>query len=57
MEKTPDTVITLTGGNKYVVSESVDEVIDRVIRYKQRCFPQQNSAAEAKVEEERVLNA
>lgn len=36
IEKTPDTVITLTTGQKIVVKESVDEVIDKVIEYKSR---------------------
>lgn len=34
MEETPDTVITLTTGHKYVVKESLDEVLDRIITYK-----------------------
>ena len=34
IEATPDTIITLTNGQKIVVSESVDEVIDKVIKYK-----------------------
>lgn len=34
MESTPDTVITLTNGKKYVVMESVEEVVDKVIQYK-----------------------
>ena len=32
MEETPDTVITLTTGHKYVVKESLDEVLDRIMR-------------------------
>lgn len=36
IEKTPDTVITLTTGQKIVVRETVDEVIDKVIEYKSR---------------------
>jgi len=39
VEATPDTVITLTGGNKYVVSESTEELIRRITAYKQRCHP------------------
>jgi len=35
IEETPDTVITLTTGQKIVVQESVDEVINKVIEYKQ----------------------
>jgi flagellar protein FlbD len=34
IEKTPDTVITLTTGRKIVVRESVDEVVKRVIKYR-----------------------
>jgi flagellar protein FlbD len=30
VEATPDTVITLVGGTKYVVAESVQEIIDEV---------------------------
>ncbi|MGE4271318.1 MAG: flagellar FlbD family protein [Desulfitobacterium sp.] len=39
MEATPDTVITLTGGNKYVVVESTDELIRKVTEYKRFCHP------------------
>ena len=34
VEATPDTIITLTNGQKIVVLDSVDEVIDKVIKYK-----------------------
>ncbi|SCG83445.1 flagellar protein FlbD [Proteiniborus sp. DW1] len=34
VEETPDTVITLTTGKKYVVKESMDEILKRVIEYK-----------------------
>lgn len=34
VESTPDTVITLTTGTKIVVKETVDEVVDKVIRFK-----------------------
>ena len=30
IEHTPDTVLSLTTGNKYVVAESMDEVIERI---------------------------
>lgn len=36
IDSTPDTVITLTNGRKYVVKESVDEVIQRVIEFNNR---------------------
>lgn len=33
-EATPDTVISTVDGKKYVCTESVDEVISRIIEYK-----------------------
>ena len=34
MEVTPDTVVTLTSGQKFVVLESAEEVVDRIIRFR-----------------------
>jgi flagellar protein FlbD len=34
VETTPDTVITLIDGKKYVVEESAQEIIDRVVQYR-----------------------
>ena len=34
IEVTPDTVVSLTTGQKFIVLESADEVIDRVIRFR-----------------------
>jgi flagellar protein FlbD len=34
IEATPDTVITLLDGTKYVVKEDIEEVINRIIQYK-----------------------
>ncbi len=36
VEETPDTVITLTDGKKYVVCESAREITDLVIDYKRK---------------------
>lgn len=36
IEQTPDTVITLNGGKKFVVSEDADTVRDMVIEYKRK---------------------
>lgn len=36
IEETPDTVITLTNGQKIVVQQSVDDVINKIIEYKAR---------------------
>ncbi|PYG89827.1 flagellar protein FlbD [Ruminiclostridium sufflavum DSM 19573] len=38
IESTPDTVITLNNGKRYVVTESIDEVVSKVIRYKKNIF-------------------
>lgn len=35
-ESTPDTVITLINGKKYIVTESVDAIIAEVVEYKQK---------------------
>jgi flagellar protein FlbD len=34
VEMTPDTVITLSNGHQFMVLETADEVIDRVIEYR-----------------------
>lgn len=36
LEVTPDTVIALTTGQKFMVSESADEVIERVVAFRRR---------------------
>jgi flagellar protein FlbD len=36
VEVTPDTVVSLTTGQKFMVLESADEVIDRVIRFRRQ---------------------
>lgn len=38
VEETPDTVITLTTGTKYIVKESCEEIKDKVISYKRSIF-------------------
>lgn len=42
IEETPDTVITLTSGKRYVVSESSKELVNRVIQYKRRIYNPEN---------------
>ena len=34
VEMTPDTVITMLNGKKFIVSESSEEVVDRVVRFR-----------------------
>ncbi|MCE5220747.1 MAG: flagellar FlbD family protein [Clostridium sp.] len=38
IEEVPETIITLTNGKKYIVLESVEEVISAVIKYKNKIF-------------------
>jgi flagellar protein FlbD len=38
LEAVPESLITLTNGNKYLVHESVDEIINKVIEYKSKIF-------------------
>jgi len=40
LESTPDTVITLTTGQKLRVSETADEIIARVVEFRKACFEQ-----------------
>ncbi len=39
IEATPDTVITMTTGRKYIVKESVDEVIKKAEEFFSKSFP------------------
>ncbi len=36
IEETPDTVIVLTIGTKYVVQESKGEIVDKVVEFRRR---------------------
>lgn len=38
IEKTPESVITLMNGDKFIVSESPQEIIDKTIEYKRKIF-------------------
>ncbi len=38
IESTPDTVITLNNGKKYVITETIDEVVEKVVQYKNRVY-------------------
>ena len=39
VESTPDTIISLTTGRKILVLEEVDEIIEKVVKYKRRALP------------------
>lgn len=36
LEATPDTVVTLTSGNKLVVRDTMQEIQDKIVDYKRR---------------------
>ena len=36
IDMTPDTIVTLTSGQKFTLLESADEVVDKVICYRQK---------------------
>ena len=38
IETMPETLITLINGKKYIVIESTDEVIEKILKYKKRIF-------------------
>ena len=40
LEETPDTVIVMTTGNKYVVKETPQEIIDKSVQFKRRIYLQ-----------------
>lgn len=36
IEQTPDTVITMSTGNKYVVKETQEQIINKIINFKRK---------------------
>lgn len=42
LEQTPDTVIVMTTGNKYVVKETPEEIIDKIVEFKRRIHSVEN---------------
>lgn len=47
IETTPDTVLTLVNGEKLVVMESVDEVVGKIIAFKQKILSGLDTAHQA----------
>ncbi len=37
VEAIPDTIVTLVSGKKIMVTESVDQIVERVVEYKKNC--------------------
>ena len=44
VEATPDTVINLSTGNRFLVKDPVQEVVDKVVEYKKRICADKKSA-------------
>jgi flagellar protein FlbD len=44
VESVPDTVVTLVSGEKLLVRESVDEIVDRVKTYRRSCREEASNA-------------
>lgn len=38
IEEVPETLITLVNGKKYIVLETTEQVINKVVKYKNRIF-------------------
>lgn len=47
VETTPDTVISLTNGQKMMVLESADEIIERVVRFRRSILSPENLESES----------
>ena len=45
LEATPDTVVSLESGKKFVVMESIDEVIERIAVYKAKLHSFRNQTS------------
>lgn len=38
-EQTPDTVVTMQNGHRYLVKETIAEIIDKAAAYRRESFP------------------
>lgn len=48
IESTPDTVITLTSGEKYMVKESLQQVVEQTMNYRKRLYQEPPTLKEGK---------
>jgi flagellar protein FlbD len=39
LESSPETILTLENGKKMTVKESIPQVVDKIVGFKNRCFP------------------
>ncbi len=53
VEATPDTILTLTDGKKVLVQESPDEVLERIIRFRNRVLAPLRTGTEPEEQQER----
>ncbi len=53
VEATPDTILTLTDGKKVLVQESTDEILERIIQFRNRVLAPMNGSATNAEHEER----
>ncbi len=52
IDANPDTTITLTTANKFVVKEGIEEVIDKIVKYKNKIYSQSIKVNQNTKEEE-----
>ena len=38
IEQTPDTIISTTNGKKFVVTETIEKIVEKVLRYKRKIY-------------------
>jgi len=43
VESTPDTVINLATGNRYLVKDTVDEVVAKVVEYRKKVYAEKKA--------------
>ena len=48
IESAPDTVITLTTGNNFIVRESLDEVVELIMDYRRDLIEKRQAALQSK---------
>lgn len=38
LESTPDTIITTTTGKKFIVLETIEQIVEKVVQYRSKIF-------------------
>jgi len=51
IDANPDTTISLTTNNKFVVKETIEEVIEKIVNYKRKIFSENIKIKNTKEEE------